>query len=82
MCLAVPGMIERVDAEDINPRMADVNFGGVKRQVCIDFLPDVKIGEYVIVHVGFALEKINKEEAEEQLKIFAEAEDIIRSRMK
>jgi hydrogenase expression/formation protein HypC len=82
MCLAIPGLIERVDLEGVIPRMADVDFGGIKKQVCIDFLPGIKPGEYVIVHVGFALEKIDKEEAEKQLRVFIEAEEIIRSRMR
>jgi hydrogenase expression/formation protein HypC len=82
MCLAIPGLIERVDLEGVIPRMADVDFGGIKKQVCIDFLPGIKPGEYVIVHVGFALEKIDKEEAEKQLRVFIEAEEIIRSRIR
>jgi hydrogenase expression/formation protein HypC len=79
MCLAVPGLIERVDASSVSPRMADADFGGVKKQICIDFIPDLKPGDYVVVHVGFALEKINKEEAEEQLNAYISAEKIIRN---
>jgi hydrogenase expression/formation protein HypC len=79
MCLAVPGLIERVDSQSLSPRMADADFGGVKKQICVDFIPDIKPGDYVMVHVGFALEKINKEEAEEQLRAFITAEKIIRN---
>jgi len=81
MCLAVPGKIETVD-EKSSPRMASVNFGGLIRDVCIEFLPEIKPGEYVIVHAGYALEKINEQQAEKQLKAFLEAEYSIISRSK
>jgi hydrogenase expression/formation protein HypC len=82
MCLAIPGMIEKVDAEGTIPKMADIVFGGLKKRICIDFLPDIKPGDYVVVHVGFALEKIDKDEAEKQLKVFTEAEEIIKRRIR
>lgn len=81
MCLAVPGKVESID-EKSSPKMATVNFGGILKDVCIDFLPDIKTGEYIIVHAGYALEKINEEEAENQLQAFIEAEYLIRSRTK
>jgi hydrogenase expression/formation protein HypC len=82
MCIALPGMVERVDLPGVIPRMADVDFGGVKKQVCIDFLPDINIGDYVVVHVGFALQKIDKEEADKQLRVLLEAEEIIKSKLR
>lgn len=82
MCLAIPGKIQKIDDADISPRMAEVNFDGVIKKVCVDFIPDVKVGEYVMVHVGYALNKVNENEARNQLKAISEAEEIIRKKMK
>jgi len=82
MCLAIPGKVEKIIEEKSSPRMAEVNFDGVIRQVCIDFIPDIKVGEYVMVHVGYALNKVNEKEAKEQLKAISEVEEIIRKKMK
>jgi len=82
MCLAIPGRVEKLDEAGKFPRMAEVDSGGIKRSICIDFLPDIKIGEYVLVHVGYALEKINEKEAKEQLESFRKAEDIIAEKLK
>lgn len=62
MCLGVPGKVVEINY-DSNPIMGKVDFGGVKREVCLEYIPDVKIGDYVIVHVGFAISKLNEEEA-------------------
>lgn len=62
MCLAVPGRVLRLyDADDT--AMSDVDFGGVTKQVCLEYTPDVLVGDYVIVHVGFALQKLDEESA-------------------
>src|SRR6478609_11498362 len=62
MCLAVPGRILRMfDADDT--LMSDVDFGGVVKQVCLQYIPDAAVGDYVIVHVGFALQKLDEESA-------------------
>ena len=50
--------------------MGTVDFGGIRKSVCLDWIPDVKVGEYVIVHVGFAISKVDEEEARETLKLF------------
>jgi hydrogenase expression/formation protein HypC len=68
MCLAIPGKVIEIDTT-IQPAMGKVSFGGVKKDVCLELVPDVKVGQYVIVHVGFALNTINEEEALETLKI-------------
>ncbi|HDZ35812.1 MAG TPA: HypC/HybG/HupF family hydrogenase formation chaperone [Thermococcus sp.] len=69
MCLAVPGKVI-----DIEGKTAVVDFGGVKREVRLDLLPDVKVGDYVIVHTGFAIEKLDEKRALEILKAWAEVE--------
>lgn len=69
MCLAVPGQVVSVETRD-NTRMAEVDFGGVRKEVCLEYLPDVDTGEYVIVHVGFAIQRLDEESALETLANF------------
>ncbi len=76
MCLAVPGKVVSIDESNPELKMAKVNFSGVSKEVCVQWLPDVKIGDYVLVHVGFALNKIDEQDAEETLKILREMGDI------
>ncbi len=52
--------------------MGKVNFGGVVKEVCLEYLPDIQMGEYVIVHVGFAISKIDEASAQASLRTFAE----------
>ena len=63
MCLAVPGKIESVTGEDPLMRTARVNFGGVIKEVSLAYVPDAAVGDYVIVHVGFALNKLDEQDA-------------------
>lgn len=65
MCLAIPGKIECIREDDPFKRMGRVDFGGVLREVCLSYTPDAKVGDYVIVHVGFALSIVDQAEAEE-----------------
>ena len=67
MCLAVPGKIVKISGET-----ADIDFGGVTRQASLMVLPAAKIGDYVLVHAGFAIQIVNEKEAAETLKIFSE----------
>ena len=71
MCLAVPGRIESI-REDQGTRMGKVNFGGVVRDVCLAYVPEAIPGDYTIVHVGFALARIDEAAALETLQTFAE----------
>ncbi len=73
MCLAVPGKIISIDNID-NLRMAKVDFGGVSTSVCLEWLPEAEIGNYVIVHVGFALSIVDEKEAIETLKMISDIE--------
>jgi hydrogenase expression/formation protein HypC len=62
MCLAIPGrVVETFDRKGL--RMAKVQFGGVMREVCVEYVPQAALGDYVLVHVGFALSVIDAEEA-------------------
>jgi len=76
MCLAVPGKIVSIDESNPELRMAKVNFGGVNKEICIQWLPDVKVGEYILAHVGFALNKVDEKDAEETIRILREMGDI------
>ena len=69
MCLAIPGKVEEISTDGLI-RVGRVNFGGVVKNVCLDYVPEVEVGDYTIVHVGFALSKIDRESAEETLEIF------------
>ncbi|GAA2440205.1 HypC/HybG/HupF family hydrogenase formation chaperone [Streptomyces pulveraceus] len=62
MCLAVPGRVLST-AEVDGTVMADVDFGGVHKEVCLQYVPDVTVGEYVIVHVGFAIQRLDEQSA-------------------
>lgn len=75
MCLAVPGKIVDIyDSADM--RMCKVDFGGVTREVCLQALPDAKIGDYTIVHAGFALNVLSASEAKETLDALRELGEI------
>lgn len=76
MCLAVPGKIVSIDDSNPELRMAKVNFGGVMKDICIQWLDDIKIGDYVLAHVGFALNKIDQKDAEETIEILKQMGDI------
>lgn len=69
MCLAVPGRVLDVEDRD-GTRMATVDFGGVVKEVCLEYLPDLQVGEYAIVHVGFALQRLDEESARRTLELF------------
>jgi len=68
MCLAVPGKI--VDDTEIGGiRIGRVDFGGVTRQACLDYVPEARLGDYVMVHVGFAISKVDEAEAHRALAV-------------
>ena len=71
MCLAVPGQVRDIFDAD-GTRMGRVNFGGITKEVCLAYLPDIRVGDYTIVHVGFAISKIDEESAQKTLQMFRE----------
>ena len=75
MCLGIPGKLTEIFESD-GIKMGKVDFGGVTREVCLDFLDDPQIGEYAIIHVGFAISKLSEEEAMETLALLNEISDI------
>jgi hydrogenase expression/formation protein HypC len=75
MCLGVPGrVLEIYTAEGL--RMGKVDFGGVKREACLEYVPEAEVGDYVIVHVGFAISMLSESEAQETLEMLQEILDI------
>jgi hydrogenase expression/formation protein HypC len=63
MCLAIPGKIAEIQQKE-GVRTGRVLFGGIVREACLDFVPEANVGDYVMVHVGFAISVVDKEEAE------------------
>lgn len=71
MCLAVPGRI--VDTRDERgAKMGTIDFDGVLKDICLAYLPDIEVGDYAIVHAGFAISRIDEESALETLRMFHE----------
>ena len=71
MCLGVPGRIVEVGPEGLM-RMGKVDFGGIVREACLAYVPEAQLGDYVIVHAGFAISQLDEEEAHETLKLMVE----------
>jgi len=77
MCLAVPGRIISV-LEDINLglRRGRVDFSGIRKDVCLDYTPEARVGDYVLVHVGFALSVVDQEEAYRVFEVLRELDQL------
>lgn len=71
MCLGVPGRIEEIRNEG-GALVADADFVGERRKVCLDYLPDLAVGDYVIVHAGYALTKLTPESAAETIRMMVD----------
>ena len=65
MCLGVPGRVVRIDGDPIGMTMGQVDFAGVRKEVCLAYVPEAQVGDYVLVHVGFAISRIDESEAQE-----------------
>ncbi len=72
MCLAIPGKVIEIEQNAQGVRMGKANFGGIVKQVCFEYTPQVQLGDYVLVHVGFALDKVDVEEAERTYSLLEE----------
>ncbi len=75
MCLGVPGKIVEI-YEAGGLKMGKVDFGGVRREACLAYVPDVRVGDYTVIHVGFAISQLSEEEAMDTLKLLNEIADI------
>jgi hydrogenase expression/formation protein HypC len=76
MCLAIPGRITSVTGDDPLWRTGKVDFGGIIKEVSLAYVPEVKIGEYVIVHVGFALSRLDENEAKKVFQYLKEMDEL------
>ena len=74
MCLGVPGQVVEVTPDPEGMTMGKVRFGGVAREVCLAYVPDVEPGEWVLVHVGFAINRLDEEEAQSIFDALSELE--------
>lgn len=76
MCLGIPGKIVEIDA-DSGIMMGVVDFGGVRREVCLEYIADqVDIGDYAVIHVGFAISRVDEEEAKKAFEILQQMSDL------
>jgi hydrogenase expression/formation protein HypC len=76
MCLAIPGKIESIQGDDPLTRQGKVNFGGILKEACLAYVPEAKVGDYVIVHVGFALSKVDEDEAQKILGYLKQMDEL------
>ncbi len=72
MCLGVPGRVTAVEDNALGITMGKVDFGGISKEVCLAYVPGVTVGDYVIVHVGFAISKVSEAEAMEVFRALKE----------
>lgn len=76
MCLAIPGRIEEITNEDELMRMGRVDFSGVVKEINLAYVPEAKIGDYVLVHVGFAINTIDEEEANKVFEYLRQIQEL------
>lgn len=75
MCLAIPGRVEELFDQD-GLKMAKINVGGIRKSICLEYTPDAVIGDYVLIHVGFALSVIDEAEAQRTYQSLAMTGDL------
>lgn len=80
MCLGIPGKVIEVQREN-GLAMGKVDFGGVRKQACLEYVPEVKLGDYVIVHVGFAISIVDEEEALRTLELLDQMGDLVQQEL-
>ena len=76
MCLAIPGKVTSISGEDPLMRSGKVDFGGVLKEVSLAYVPEVNVGDYVIVHVGFALSRVDEAEANQVFEYLREMQEL------
>lgn len=72
MCLAIPGKVIDIRTDADGVRMARATFGGIVKEVCLEFTPEAEAGDYILVHVGFALNTVDEEEAKQTFELLRE----------
>lgn len=76
MCLGVPGQVMSIERDPFGMPTGQVSFGGIHKQVCLAYTPEVRVGEYVIVHVGFAISRLNEAEARKVFDLLREMDEL------
>ncbi len=71
MCLGIPGKVTEIYQSN-GMKMGKVDFGGVVKEACLEYLPEIEVGDYTIIHVGFGISRLNEEEAQQTLAILKE----------
>ncbi len=80
MCLGIPGKVIEI-RDEAGLRMGRVDFGGVRKEACLAYAPDVELGDYVIVHVGFAISKVDEAEALRTLELLQTMGDLVQQEL-
>ena len=75
MCLGIPGKIIEIYERD-SLKMAKIDFGGISKEACLAYTPEAEVGQYALIHVGFAISLMNEEEAQETLELLREMADL------
>ena len=76
MCLAIPGKITSIAGDDLLSRTGKVDFGGILKEVSLAYVPEAKVGEYVVVHVGFAISRLDESEANKVFEYLREMDEL------
>ena len=76
MCLGIPGQVIEIEENPLGMTQGKVSFGGITKQVCLAYVPDAEVGDYVVVHVGFAISKIDEEEAHQVFRYLESMNDL------
>jgi hydrogenase expression/formation protein HypC len=76
MCLGVPGRLERIEENPLGVTTGVVSFGGIRKEVCLAYVPEARVGDYVLVHVGFAISLIDEAEAKATLDLLTQLGDL------
>jgi hydrogenase expression/formation protein HypC len=76
MCLGVPGKVLEIEPNSLGMTMGKVSFGGIAKEVCLAYVPEAEIGDYVVVHAGFAISKLDEAEAMEVFELLSQMEEL------
>jgi hydrogenase expression/formation protein HypC len=76
MCLGIPGEILEIDPNSLGMMMGKVSFGGIAKEVCLAYVPEARVGDYVIVHAGFAISRLDEAEAMEVFDLLTRMEEL------
>ena len=76
MCLGVPGQVISIEQDPLGMNMGEVSFAGIRKKVCLAYTPEAEVGDYVVVHVGFAISRIDEEEALQVFKFLEEMDEL------